>query len=99
MSLKPTVFTRTDLVARLHQTGASGSKAQTKTIVDLVLTTITKALRRGDTVMFNDFGRFEVSEVAERSVRNPSTGEPCAIPAHRRVKFKPSRRLLAGGAE
>ena len=36
---------------------------------------------------------------AERAGRNLKTGEPCVIPAGRRVKFKPSKLVLGKTAD
>ena len=63
--------------------------------VDALFATLADALRRGETVQLKGFGAFSVIETAPRGGRNPRTGESIAIPARRRVRFKPSKSLLA----
>lgn len=62
--------------------------------IDALFDTIEKALRRGETVELKGFGSFSVAETPERSGHNPRTGKPIRIQAGRRVRFKPSKRLL-----
>jgi DNA-binding protein HU-beta len=62
--------------------------------VDALFATVADALRRGETVELTGFGSFSVVETAARTGRNPRTGEPLAISAGRRVRFKPSKSLL-----
>lgn len=51
------------------------------------------ALWRGDRVILQGLGVFKVVKAADRMGRNPKTGEPMLIPAHRRVKFSPSKEV------
>lgn len=62
-------------------------------VVDAVLETITDELVDGGEVSLTGFGKFSVTERAEREGRNPSTGEPMMIPASNSVKFKASSNL------
>ncbi|BDC45485.1 hypothetical protein PTKU15_87820 [Paraburkholderia terrae] len=48
---------------------------------------MTAAVTRGDTVQLIGFGSFSTGARAERSGRNPSTGETITIPAAKTVKF------------
>jgi DNA-binding protein HU-beta len=48
---------------------------------------VTAAVTRGDTVQLIGFGSFSAGARAERSGRNPSTGETITIPAAKTVKF------------
>ena len=54
---------------------------------------VSEALKAGDKVQFVGFGTFEVSNRAERTCRNPRTGENMTIPAMRVPKFKPGKLL------
>ncbi|MEM5341557.1 HU family DNA-binding protein [Paraburkholderia azotifigens] len=63
------------------------SKASTGEAVDAILEAVTSALTRGDTVQLIGFGSFSTGTRAERSGRNPSTGETITIPAAKTVKF------------
>ena len=61
---------------------------------DALIDTIAAALKRGETVQLKGFGTFSVAETKPRTGRNPRTGKLIAIPARRRVRFKPSKSLL-----
>lgn len=90
------VLTREFFVDFLHSdSSVVGSKAQIRTILDAFLAGVKSSLRAGHTVHFKGLGRFEVVATTKRIGRNPQTGEPLAIPPGRKVKFKPSKSLLA----
>jgi nucleoid DNA-binding protein len=61
---------------------------------DALIEAIAEALRRGEPVELKGFGSFSVAETKARAGRSPRTGKPVAIPAGRRVRFKPSKSLL-----
>jgi DNA-binding protein HU-beta len=61
---------------------------------DALIDTIADALKRGERVELKGFGSFSVVDTKARTGRNPRTGKPVAIPAGRRVRFKPSKSLL-----
>lgn len=62
--------------------------------VDFMVDLIASVLRDGASVHLKGLGKFSVIPTAERAGRNLKTGEPCVVPAGRRVKFKPSKQLL-----
>ncbi len=47
----------------------------------------TELASAGGAVNIAGFGKLSVTYRAERQARNPSTGEPITVPAHRVVKF------------
>jgi DNA-binding protein HU-beta len=67
--------------------GTGESKASTGEAVDAILRVVTAAITGGDTVQLVGFGSFSTGARAERSGRNPSTGETITIPAAKTVKF------------
>jgi len=69
------------------------SKAAATKALDGVISAVTKALKEGDTVTLVGFGTFYVGERAERSGRNPKTGETIKIPAARSPKFRAGKAL------
>lgn len=89
----PLVITRADLADHLAATGALSKKTAFAALGDLI-DLMARHLRVGCTIHLKGLGRFEVIATAERPGRNPRTGEPAIIPAGRRVKFRPSARLL-----
>lgn len=69
------------------------SKPQATAAVNAVFEAIQDALKSGDAVTLIGFGTFDVRERAERSARNPRSGEPITIPASRVPHFKAGKAL------
>lgn len=72
----------------------TSSQAVVKVIVNNVLEAISTELTNGGIVELKGFGAFSVKETAERTGRNPKTGEQITIQATKRAKFKPSKNIL-----
>ncbi|WP_220338392.1 HU family DNA-binding protein [Wenzhouxiangella sediminis] len=68
--------------------GASLSKADAQRALDSTIESITKALKKGDTVSLVGFGTFSVKKRAARTGRNPATGETIKIKASKTPAFK-----------
>jgi len=64
------------------------TKKQAQEAVDCVIESITKALKKKDTVTLVGFGTFKVDKRKARKGRNPQTGEAIKIPAKTVVKFR-----------
>lgn len=62
-------------------------------VLDIIIETIKDSLVSGESVNFAGFGKFEISERAERKGRNPQTSEEILIPASKSAKFKPAKPL------
>lgn len=91
-------MTKSDLVARIASK-TELSNAGAADLLDAVLSTISEALERGDSVSISGFGTFSVKERAARDGRNPRTGEPITIAATKVASFKAGKGLrdaLAG---
>ncbi len=69
------------------------TKKEAQTAVDCIFSTITKALKKKDTVMLVGFGTFKVEKRKARKGRNPRTGEEIKIKAKRVPKFVPGKAL------
>lgn len=63
------------------------TKADAGRAVDAMITAITKALKKGDTVTLVGFGTFSVRKRGARTGRNPRTGET--------IKIKASKKALS----
>ena len=63
------------------------SKADAGRAVDAVFNRIGNALAAGNEATFVGFGTFKVVDVAERTGRNPQTGEVIVTPAKKKPKF------------
>lgn len=65
--------------------------AAVEAVIDGIRCGVNGAEKRVD---LRGFGSFVVVEKAERTGRNPRTGEPVVIPAKKAVRFKPNSQLL-----
>jgi len=83
---------KTELVDAVAET-ADLSKADAGRAVDAVISSITKALKSGDSVTVVGFGTFQVRERAARSGRNPKTGDTIQINASKNPAFKAGKAL------
>ena len=81
-----------NLVAAVSaSTGAS--KEQARVQVDAVINGIKAELLAGRPMTIRNFGKFYVTEMAPREVRNPRTGEKKMIEARRYPKFSSAESL------
>ncbi|AJI23890.1 HU family DNA-binding protein [Priestia megaterium] len=69
------------------------TKQDSKKAVDVLFETISNTLAKEEKIQLLGFGTFEVRERAERTGRNPQTGEEMAIPASKVPAFKPGKEL------
>ena len=69
------------------------TKKEAQEAVDCVLSSITSAMKAGDTVALVGFGTFKVVERKARKGRNPQTGEEINIKASKAPKFTPGKAL------
>jgi DNA-binding protein HU-beta len=72
------------------------TKKEAQAAVDCVLSTITKALKKGDAVTLVGFGTFKVQERKARKGRNPQTGAEIFIKARKVPKFVAGKALKDG---
>ena len=63
------------------------SKASAQRALDSMVNNIVEALSKGDSVQLVGFGTFAASSRAERTGRNPRTGEEIKIAASKTIKF------------
>lgn len=61
--------------------------------LDAFLDITVDEMKKGNKLTFVGFGTFEVVERAARNGRNPQTGKPMTIEAHKVVKFRPGSRM------
>ncbi len=69
------------------------SKAAAGRALDAMITGVSKALKKGDTVSLVGFGTFSVTKRAGRTGRNPRTGEAIKIKSAKVPKFRPGKAL------
>ncbi len=69
------------------------SKKDAKKAIDGMLSAISDALKKGDSVTLIGFGTFKVVERKARTGRNPQTGKKMKIKAKSVPKFVPGKAL------
>jgi len=69
------------------------TKKEARAAVDCVFSTITKALKKKDTVTLIRFGTFKVAKRKARKGKHPGTGEEIKIKAKKVPKFVPGKAL------
>ena len=83
---------KTELIDQVAES-ADLSKADAARAVDAVISSVTKALKKGDSVTVVGFGTFQVRERAVRTGRNPKTGDTINIAASKNPAFKAGKAL------
>ena len=83
---------KTELIDAVAE-AADLTKAESSRAVDAVVAAVTKALKDGDAVTLVGFGTFQVRERAERTGRNPKTGDTIKIAASNNPSFKAGKAL------
>lgn len=69
------------------------AKHESETALNAVIGCLTDLLGKGDSIVLPGFASLSVKSRAARTGRNPSTGEPLAIPASKIVSFKAGSKL------
>jgi integration host factor subunit alpha len=83
------------------------SRNESAELLEAVLSEMSSALSRGETVKISSFGSFSVRQKGQRIGRNPKTGEEVPILPRRVLVFRPSQvlksqineRMLSGGPQ
>ena len=83
------------------------SRNESAELLKAVLSKMSSALSRGETVKISSFGSFSVRQKGQRIGRNPKTGEEVPILPRRVLVFRPSQvlksrineRMLSGGPQ
>ena len=84
--------TRADLIDAVYKE-IGLSRTESSVIIESILSHITGALIRGETVKLSGFGTFDVRHKKSRMGRNPKTGREVPITSRRVLAFKPSNIL------
>ena len=69
------------------------SRSESADLLESVLTHVSDALARGETVKISSFGSFSVRQKGQRIGRNPKTGEEVPILPREVLVFRPSQVL------
>jgi DNA-binding protein HU-beta len=91
-SQRGTYVNKSDLVDAIAKS-TEISKAAAARALDATVDSITKALKKGDSVSLVGFGTFKVGKRAARNGRNPRTGATIKIKAAKVPKFSAGKGL------
>ena len=69
-------------------------KADIRKILNIILTEISDALQRSQSVELRGFGRFSVVTKKSRTARNPRNGTIVEVPSKKAIKWKCSKILF-----
>ena len=83
---------KTELISAIAE-GAGLSKADAKKALDVTLSAIADAMKKGDKVALVGFGTFAVTERPAREGINPATKAKIQIPAKKVMKFNAGSEL------
>jgi DNA-binding protein HU-beta len=89
---------KTELVQALAS-ATDQSQAAASRSLDAFIRIVSEELANSGEVVIAGFGSFKKADRAERSGRNPQTGEPITIAASTTVKFVPGAALKAAVKE
>ena len=85
-------MTKKELVAALADT-LNLTRSDAERTFDGVIDVIVSSIVEGEEVSIPGLGSFKITERAERTGRNPQTGEAITIAASKSVNFKASKQL------
>jgi integration host factor subunit alpha len=85
-------ITRAQLSEAIYQE-VGLSRNESADLLEFVLSEISTALARGESVKISSFGSFSVRSKGQRVGRNPKTGEEVPILPRRVLVFRPSQLL------
>jgi DNA-binding protein HU-beta len=79
-------MTKSQLVSKLAE-GGEISRKQIDELLNGLVDTITKSVKKGENVKIPGLGIFRLRKMKARIGRNPQTGEAIKIPARKKVGF------------
>ena len=82
---------KTELINEMEK--VLNSKKEAKLALESILSSITDALKKNDTVTLTGFGTFKVSNRKAREVKNIQTGKMMKVKAKKVPKFVPGKNL------
>jgi nucleoid DNA-binding protein len=87
--------TKKDLIDRIAETTGT-KRTLVKAVVQEFFDEITAELGKDNRLEFRDFGVFDTKTTRARTAQNPKTLKKIAVPAKRKVAFKPGRLMREG---
>ncbi len=94
-------ITKKELAAKVcDKLESNMTQAEVQEVIQKTIETIMESLGKGDSVVFRNFGTFEVKKMKAKIGRNPKNpGQDVPIPARSVVKFKVGKTLKDAAAK
>jgi len=86
---------KSELIQRIASLNPDLPEPVCRTLVEKLFNAIIDHLRDGGAVELRGFGRFFLSQRAQRTVRNPRTGEAIPKDEFAAVRFRPGKLICA----
>lgn len=86
-------MTKGDLVKKVQEALSISTQKEAAEKLDKFVEVLAEVIKSGEELTLGDLGKFEIVTRAERTCRNPQTGEQMKVPAKKAVKFKPSSKM------
>lgn len=86
---------KSELIQRIALLNPNLPDPVCRTVVEKLFDVIIDHLRNGGAVELRGFGRFFLSQHAQRTVRNPRTGETFLRAEFAAVRFRPGKSICA----
>ena len=86
-------MTKSQLIQELLERSNTLSLQEAETIVDILFTSMTQALARGEKIEIRDFGSFKVRTYQSYQGRNPRTGTKADVAPKKLPHFKVGKEL------
>ena len=84
---------KSELIQRIALLNPDLPNPVCRTLVEKLFDAITDNLRNGGTVELRGFGRFFLNQHAQRTIRNPRTGETFLRGEFATVRFRPGKSI------
>ena len=85
---------KSKLLKQLKQSYPNFDLKDLNRLVEIVLSEIKQALKRGDGVELRNWGTFRIKNQKASIRRNPKTGEKVAVPAKKVIAWKMSKEMF-----
>tara|TARA_B100001113_G_C20779342_1_gene478854 strand:- start:37 stop:327 length:291 start_codon:yes stop_codon:yes gene_type:complete len=85
---------KSKLLKQLKQSYPNFDIKDLNKLVEIILSEIKQALKRGDGVELRNWGTFRIKNQKASIRRNPKTGEKVAVPAKKVIAWKMSKEMF-----
>jgi len=85
-------MTKSELITQVSKESGL-AKADAQKALEIIIASVVKTLKKDGRFPIFGLGVFEVVKRPKRKGRNPRTGEPLVVKAHKAVKFKAAKAV------